>query len=137
MSLEKLYPCDCRCRGCGQTFKSDSIYADVCPNCLKRPASTSPTQTSVHAATEDAISKDRQKIYGDPKESHDLIAMSWTAYLVRAGFLAQGKTLSGRDVAALMVLLKIQRGAAQYDKDSVDDGVNYLRFLHLWTEHGK
>ena len=63
------------------------------------------------------ISKDRAATYGDAKESHQRIADLWAAYL--------GVTITAKDVAALMVLLKISRSKGGKHVDNWIDVAGY------------
>lgn len=51
-----------------------------------------------------AVLSDRAMAYGDPEDSFGLISVMWSNYL--------GVAVSPRDVAAMMVLLKVSRVAA-------------------------
>jgi gp58 len=63
------------------------------------------------------VTEDRQDQYGSPEQSLEAIACFWTTYICAANPGAD-IIVSGRDVAAMMSLLKIARtatGAAKLD----------------------
>ena len=61
------------------------------------------TQAYIDKA-KDIVSTDRELTHGNKKINHDNIAKMWSAYLDR--------DISGRDVALMMVLLKVARTKA-------------------------
>lgn len=63
------------------------------------------------------ISQDRAATYGDAKESHQRIADLWATYL--------GVSITAKDVAALMVLLKISRSKGAKHVDNWIDVAGY------------
>lgn len=64
------------------------------------------------------VLKNRQDIYGPPEDGFALIAALWSAYT--------GHTLESYDVAAMMILLKVARIAANpRHEDSWTDAVGY------------
>jgi len=78
------------------------------------------------------INGDRQQSYGNPEDTHGVIAELWNGYL-RAAARTQGKdisqlpTIRQEDAALLMVLFKIARelnGAGV--RDSAVDAAGYL-----------
>lgn len=78
------------------------------------------------------INGDRQQSYGNPEDTHGIIADLWNGYL-RAAARTQGKDISHlpiirqEDAALLMVLFKIGRelnGAGV--RDSAVDAAGYL-----------
>lgn len=62
-------------------------------------------------AISDAVLRDRQKTYGPPEQSFNLIAEMWQAYLCAKLRNGDWKTLMllGQDVAAMMMLMKTAR----------------------------
>ena len=71
--------------------------------------------------TDEEILKHRAEQYGDASESFGAIAQMWSAYL--------GTKVNSRDVAMMMVLLKVNRSKTAggfHFKDSCADGRNYL-----------
>jgi len=67
----------------------------------------------------DAVCKSRQSTYGDIEDSFDRIAVMWSAYLKG---LKDPSELDGRNVAMLMIMLKIARSEhkTDYDDNYVD-----------------
>ena len=57
------------------------------------------------------VCRDREEQYGDPENNFAAIAAMWSAYL-RARCAADQLALNGKDVAAMMALLKIARVAS-------------------------
>ena len=75
------------------------------------------TQAYIDKA-KDIVSTDRELIHGNKKINHDNIAKMWSAYLDR--------DISGRDVALMMVLLKVARTkAGSHNTDDYVDMVGY------------
>ena len=75
------------------------------------------TQAYIDKA-KDIVSTDRELTHGNKKINHDNIAKMWSAYLDR--------DISGRDVALMMVLLKVARiKAGSHNTDDYIDMVGY------------
>ena len=75
------------------------------------------TQAYIDKA-KDIVSTDREKTHGNKKINHDNIAKMWSAYL--------DFDISGRDVALMMVLLKVARTkAGSNNTDYYNDMVGY------------
>jgi len=69
---------------------------------------------------------DSRDTHGDAVENQEHIAQAWTWYLRGHGILADGERVSGADVARLMQLVKMSRGAVgEYDVDHDRDSVGY------------
>ena len=64
------------------------------------------------------INADRQKDYGPPAVSFERTATLWSAYL--------GHTISGKDVAVCMALLKLSREAHHHKADNLIDAAGYI-----------
>lgn len=82
------------------------------------------------AAAERIVCGDRDKDYGSPEYSFQAIAALWTDYLYAARIISSDPTIlkciSPKDVAAMMVLLKIARVATGHDKaDNWIDAAGY------------
>ncbi len=75
------------------------------------------------------INKERQDQYGNPEDSFSTIAKYWMLYLdkVVSNYNPEwtGPYLSPRDVAMLMVLLKIARESHQHKQDNLTDLIGY------------
>ena len=77
------------------------------------------TQAYIDRA-KDIVSTDREKTHGNKKINHDNIAKMWSAYL--------DFDISGRDVALMMVLLKVARTkAGSHNTDDYVDMGGYSR----------
>jgi predicted membrane-bound mannosyltransferase len=64
------------------------------------------------------INAGRQDDYGSPTESFARIAALWSAYL--------GRTVTGKDVAVCMALLKFSREAYAHKRDNLLDAAGYI-----------
>ena len=64
------------------------------------------------------INAERQDDYGSPSESFARIAALWSAYL--------GHTVTGKDVAVCMALLKIAREMNSHKRDNLLDAAGYI-----------
>lgn len=79
------------------------------------------------------ILDERERSWGPPMETHDRIAMGWTGLLKDK--LKPGETLTGYEVAMMMVYLKLVRGVINPDDpDSLIDGNGYLEIAGLWQK---
>jgi hypothetical protein len=65
----------------------------------------------------DLIRGDRASSYGDAKASFDRIASLWTSY--------KGVEITAKDVAAMMILLKVSRGVTSAKRDNWVDIIGY------------
>ena len=73
------------------------------------------------------INGDRQQSYGNPEDTHGVIAELWNGYLLARGAADNGVFLTPKDVALMMVLFKIGRelnGAGC--KDNMVDAAGYI-----------
>ncbi|MDR0477673.1 MAG: DUF6378 domain-containing protein [Desulfobulbaceae bacterium] len=64
------------------------------------------------------INGERQADYGDPADSLNRIAELWSVYL--------DKTVTGKDVAMCMALLKISRESHEHKRDNLLDAAGYI-----------
>lgn len=64
------------------------------------------------------VNAERQDAYGPPSASFDRIAALWTAYL--------GHTVTAKDVAVCMALLKLAREAHSHKRDNLLDAAGYI-----------
>ncbi len=89
-----------------------------CPDPFNDEGDTQATQlrTVLHEAA-DLIGGQREDQYGNATESFARIAGLWSAYL--------GVPLEGRDVANLMVLMKVSRAKRGFHRDSYVDIAGY------------
>lgn len=72
------------------------------------------------------INGERQSEYGDPRESFELIARFWSVYL--------GHEVSGKDVAMMMVLLKMSREMSGHKPDNLLDMAGYVGLADALTQ---
>ena len=81
------------------------------------------TQAYIDKA-KDIVSTDRELTHGNKKINHDNIAKMWSAYLDR--------DINGRDVALMMVLLKVARTKA--GSHNIDDYVDMVGYSSIAGE---
>ncbi|WP_218021487.1 DUF6378 domain-containing protein [Nocardia acidivorans] len=89
------------------------------------PEPAPPAPTILHEAAA-IIDGDRMDNYGDPAESFERIAGLWSAYL--------GHVIYARDVANLMVLLKVSRSKRAYHRDDYTDICGYAALAERISE---
>lgn len=70
---------------------------------------------------------DRQQDYGDPTQNFDDIASLWNAYLMTSGEAKLSYPLNARDVAHLMILMKIARNCHKPKRDNWVDIAGYAQ----------
>lgn len=70
------------------------------------------------------ITGDRNVTYGSPVQNFKNIGEMWTTRLKHK--LKDGETISGSDVADMMVLVKVARNIAQPKRDNYTDGAGYF-----------
>lgn len=80
--------------------------------------------STVLATAATLVDGDRREAHGDPKQSFNRIAALWSAYT--------GVTISPKDVAQMMVLLKMAR--AMYGQHNDDDYVDQAGYIALASE---
>lgn len=74
-----------------------------------------------------SIMAERQKVYGDPKENHEGIAMMWAPLLSpHAEAIGRQEPIPAHVVALMMCALKLDRMRLTYHADNYDDAHNYL-----------
>jgi len=83
------------------------------PDVPKDPA---PRLTILEEA-QDLVNGDRQKSYGDAYESFDRIAKMWSAY--------KGIKITPKDVASMMILMKVSRSVTSSKRDNWVDMAGY------------
>ena len=86
---------------------------------VKEPVPQPWWQESVLAEAERLVSGERQEMYGAPEESFDQIAQCWSALL--------SHKVSTKDVALMMVMLKIIREKNKPKRDNLVDIAGYAR----------
>ncbi len=82
------------------------------------PAPTTPVcEPDVLEEARDLIQGDRASSYGDAKASFARIASLWSTY--------KGVEITAKDVAAMMILLKVSRGVTSAKRDNWVDIIGY------------
>lgn len=114
------HPRDCHniVPGYGTYCKVEQDDGLLC-GCPEFQECTPPTVKSTSILDEAAglIDGDRKQTYGDVHDSFGRIAGLWTAYT--------GTTISGLDVANMMILLKMSRTKGTFHRDSYVDTCGY------------
>lgn len=133
---------DNRCKVCGKKDIGAFAPPHLCGPChfaasraerdKERTVGMGTERGSVLLDAHKIINGDRQQAYGNPEDTHAVIAELWNGY-IRAKAMTQGKDISqipilrSEDAALLMVLFKIARelnGAGV--RDSAVDAAGYL-----------
>lgn len=81
-----------------------------------------------------AIAAERGRVYGDPKESHTNIGLSWTGLIQQHYGIALAHPLPPSLVAQMMVAFKNQRSARVYKADNYDDLKVYAEFAEQFQK---
>lgn len=76
-----------------------------------------PATKSVLEEAHDLVNGDRQQSYGDAYESFDRIAKMWSAY--------KGIKITAKDVASMMILMKVSRSVTSSKRDNWVDMAGY------------
>ncbi len=76
-----------------------------------------PAEKSVLEEAHDLVNGDRQKSYGEAAESFKRIAKLWTAY--------RGVEFTPKDVASMMILMKVSRSVTSNKRDNWVDIAGY------------
>lgn len=80
------------------------------------PKASAPRLTILEEA-QDLVCGDRQQAYGDAYESFDRIAKLWSAY--------KGIRITPKDVASMMILMKVSRSVTSSKRDNWVDMAGY------------
>jgi hypothetical protein len=81
----------------------------------------------------EAIKRERQKVYGDPRENHRGIAQGWAGLLQpHAERIARGDPIPEWCVALMMAALKLNRMRRIFKQDNYDDLTAYAGFAEQW-----
>ena len=98
-----VYVCDC---GTIYAIPSSMDTGNLsCPTC-DEPMAVREVVDVLHQAS-NLVAADRHKVYGDPVENHERIASLVNVMLSKK--LAPGKTVTAKDVALIMVCVKLSR----------------------------
>jgi hypothetical protein len=104
---------------------ADRVYA--IPTHLAQVAvsgdTKAPQEESVLQEAERLIHGDRQQSYGAAHKSFNRIAKLWTAYLEEK--LAHGGPITPKDVASMMILMKVSRSVTSNKRDNWVDIAGY------------
>jgi hypothetical protein len=83
----------------------------------------------------EAIKRERQKVYGEPRENHRGIAMQWAPILpAHAEKIARMEPLPEWVVTLMMMLVKANRMRYVYKQDNFDDMAAYAGFTERWQQ---
>ena len=74
----------------------------------------------------EAVTGDRRRDYGSPKENHERISILWNAY-ISCRDKDLGEPITALDVANMMILLKIARSCNTPTKDTYIDIAGYAQ----------
>lgn len=104
------------------------ITTDFCPStgnlyAVPKEHAVVPATESVLQEAERLVNGDRQQSYGDASESFERIADFWHAYLKTK--LKGDAHISAKDVAAMMILLKVSRSVTCNKRDNWVDAAAY------------
>lgn len=81
------------------------------------------------------LQRERQSVYGDPKENHDGVAMSWVGLLQpQWERIKNGQPIPAWCVALLLAQLKINRMRRVFKQDNYDDLAVYASFAEKWQK---
>jgi hypothetical protein len=80
--------------------------------------------STVLATAATLVDGDRRSTHGDPKTSFNRIAAMWSAYT--------GVTISAKDVAHMMALMKMTR--TMYGEHNDDDFIDEVGYIALASE---
>lgn len=81
------------------------------------------------------IMVDRQKVYGEPYNNHQMIADGWLGLLQPWAIrLLEGLAIPPHVVALCMAELKMCRSRLTYHADNYIDQQNYLAFAKAWQK---
>jgi hypothetical protein len=86
-------------------------------------ATTTETAESICAEADRAVSTAKRSLYGHPRENFAHTAKLWSAY--------KGVEFSLRDVAILMMLLKLSRAHHQVTRDTLVDVCGYAKTIAI------
>lgn len=124
--------------GCGTAGKCGSGHecAEPCPTCAASCDKTPPVKPVLSRDRGDLlreahriINGERQGQYGSPEDSFELIARFWNNYLRVAG--KRDNCMTPRDVAMLMILLKVAREAHAPKRDNLVDIIGYAALADM------
>lgn len=119
------------CTNCPQTAPSAISTPPPLSDSGNTGESGKPTATQVHPD----LQRERQAVYGDPKENHDGVAMSWVGLLQpQWERIKNGQPIPAWCVALLLAQLKINRMRRVFKQDNYDDLAVYASFAEKWQK---
>lgn len=86
-----------------------------------------PIAETVLAEAERIVGGDRNDCYGHPRVDFKCIAAMWSAYIHKLFVTGERDSITSRDVANLMILLKVAREAKRPGRDNLVDIAGYAR----------
>lgn len=81
--------------------------------------------TFVLEQAKDIVYARAEQQYGHPRNDFKCIATCWTAYLQKKGVIPEGEAINERDVALMMIQLKVARDANKPGFDNTCDIAGY------------
>lgn len=123
---------DHQCNSCSENCGDSGVNFDV-----SDAPQSAPGRQAILREVEGIICKDRNAQHGEPEDLFSPIAGLWETYLVQRGIVdPNGEPLLAHDVAALMVLFKIARHAANpMHRDNAIDTVGYAAIMGELAGH--
>lgn len=115
------------CLGCGYEHNCTTMGCRILREAVERlSAPAIRTRAEILEAAGKCVTGGRDKEYGEPEDSFDLIAQLWEPY-IKAACVSPGVNVGIRpqDVAILMALLKIARAAVNDNPDNFVDLAGY------------
>lgn len=103
------------------------MYFDAVENGIERGDNNVMTRTEILDAAEKCVCGHREEDYGKPEDNFSTIAMLWSVY-IRAALRNRDRdkqTITAKDVAIMMALLKIARIASGSNQDNFVDLAGY------------
>jgi hypothetical protein len=115
--------------------EQDMLDAEPAKVIVKEEKVKAPVKETVLHEAERIIYGDREQTYGHPSKNLETIAKMWNAYLFQDINEPAEGALNAKDVAAMMILLKVARLANnQGHRDSVVDICGYAALIERCDE---
>ena len=93
-----------------------------------------PKRAQILDEAKKVICEDRQDVHGAPEDTHGLIAQYWSVYLSKLFQEQQDLSLTGQNVAELMILFKLARN--QMNSNHPDSMVDLIGYAAISVEIG-
>lgn len=108
---------------CGWTCENTSSYIlSEQAKCHSNSVATTDTETIAEEASR-IVYGDRERAYDDPNRNFNKLAHMWTGTILEK--LKPGVTITARDVALMLVQLKISRESFKPNRENRVDGIGY------------